>query len=88
MTIRATYEHGILRPVEPLLLEEGQMVSVIVTPETAPWSADRAIAAVKRIAAMPVENNEILEPGGKPVSEDVDRYIYGDRSEFAQKKSP
>ena len=41
MTIRATYEHGILRPVEPLHLEEGQMVRVIVTPETGPWGAKR-----------------------------------------------
>jgi predicted DNA-binding antitoxin AbrB/MazE fold protein len=88
MTIRATYEHGILRPVEPLNLEEGQMVSVIVTPETAPWSADRAIAAMERIVAMPVENNEALDPADPPVSHDVDRYLYGDRSEFAQKKAP
>jgi len=88
MTIRATYEHGILRPVEPLHLEEGQIVRVTVTPETGPWSAERAIAAMERIVAMPVENNEVLEPGDKPVSAEVDRYVYGDRSEFARKKAP
>jgi predicted DNA-binding antitoxin AbrB/MazE fold protein len=34
--LQAVYENGILRPVEPLRLDEHQLVSVIVMDDTAP----------------------------------------------------
>ena len=39
---------------------------------------------MEEILALPEEGAPDLEMGDKPISEDVDRYLYGDRSEFAQ----
>ena len=39
ITVRAVYENGVLRPVEPLALPEGESVAVTI---------DAAIAATKR----------------------------------------
>ncbi len=87
MLIRAEYENGILKPVEPLNLTEGQMVRIIVTTDTTLWNPLKAIAATERIAALPAEELPLREVGGKPVSEEADRFVYGDRSEFAEKKA-
>jgi predicted DNA-binding antitoxin AbrB/MazE fold protein len=35
-TLQAVYEHGMLRPIEPLQLDENQLVSVIITDDTEP----------------------------------------------------
>jgi predicted DNA-binding antitoxin AbrB/MazE fold protein len=36
MTVQAVYTSGVLRPVQPLLLKEGETVQVTITPSAAP----------------------------------------------------
>ena len=74
-TIQAVYENGVLRPLTPLPLSEGQRVRVIVAPEeaTRPQSAASILA---EIAAMPVEGS------GEPfTSRDHDQVLYGQREQ-------
>lgn len=39
ITVQATYTGGILRPVQPLALAEGQTVEITVTPAASPTTA-------------------------------------------------
>ena len=70
-TIEAIYEHGLLRPLAPLALSEGQRVQVSLAAEepTAPRNVGSILA---EIAALPVEGS-----GDPFTSRDHDRYIYG-----------
>ncbi len=70
-TIQAVFENGVLRPLAPLDLTEGQTVHVVIAAEeiTGPKNAASILAG---IAAMPVEG------GGDPfTSRDHDEILYG-----------
>jgi predicted DNA-binding antitoxin AbrB/MazE fold protein len=75
MTIHCTavYENGVLRPLIPPGLAEGQQVQVIIvtgTPAVAPSAPADILAA---IASLPVEG------GGDPLtSRDHDQILYGE----------
>ena len=76
MTTRFTaiFEHGLLRPTEPVFLEEGTEVEVIVgRPLTVP-NGRRAAEILAEIAALP------MEPGGREFAgRDHDKILYGER---------
>ncbi|MDT5124287.1 MAG: hypothetical protein QOC96_3769 [Acidobacteriota bacterium] len=56
-TVEAIYEQGVLRLKEPLLLEEGAHVEVIITTRE-PVSGNRAAAEILAdIAALPLEGD-------------------------------
>jgi predicted DNA-binding antitoxin AbrB/MazE fold protein len=70
-TIEVVYENGVLRPLTPLALLEGQHVQVVLatTEMTDPISPSLILA---EIAALPVEG------GGDPLtSRDHDHVLYG-----------
>ena len=71
-TIEAVYEKGVLRPLTPLALPEGQHVQVFVAAEESVQGQDAA-AILAEIAAMPVES-----PADPCVSRDHDRFLYGE----------
>ena len=76
MTTRftAVYEHGLLRPTEPVSLEEGANVEVIVVQPSTATSGRRAAEILAKIAALP------LEPGGRDFAgHDHDRILYDER---------
>ena len=76
MTTRftAVYEHGLLRPTEPVSLEEGAQVEVVVVEPAAATSGRRAAEILAKIAALP------LEPGGHDFAgRDHDQILYGER---------
>jgi predicted DNA-binding antitoxin AbrB/MazE fold protein len=70
-TVYAVYENGVLRPLAPLALPEGQRVRVIVAPEEAAPS-QRAASILAEIAALPVQGS-----GDPHTSRDHDRVLYG-----------
>jgi predicted DNA-binding antitoxin AbrB/MazE fold protein len=70
-SIDAIYENGILRPLAPLALPEGQRVHVVVAAdEMAGGEGSAAILA--EIAAMPPE-----APADPSTSRDHDKVLYG-----------
>lgn len=76
MTTRftAVVEHGLLRPTEPISLQDGETVEVVlIHPDNGRPSGDPA-KILGEIAATP------MEPGGLEFSgRDHDRILYGDR---------
>jgi len=70
-TIHAVYENGVLRPLVPLALSEGQRVRVVLACEDAP-KEPRVAAILAEIAAIPVEGS-----GDPFTSRDHDRVLYG-----------
>ncbi len=76
MTTRftAVVEHGLLRPTEPVPLQDGTTVEVIlVHPDNGQPPRDPA-KILAEIAATPIE------PGGREFSgRDHDRILYGER---------
>lgn len=75
MTTEAIYEHGILRPLQPLKLKEGEQVhitvsAVISAPGDEQLEAEKA--AVLAIAALPLEG-----PADDFSGADHDRILYG-----------
>lgn len=76
MTTRfaAVYEHGLVRPTEPVCLDEGTKVEVIVVrPSTAP-DGRRAAEILAAIAALP------MQPSGHEFTgRDHDQILYGER---------
>jgi predicted DNA-binding antitoxin AbrB/MazE fold protein len=70
-TIEAVYENGILRPLTPLALPEGQHVQVSVESEEA--KQDQGSAAIlAEIAALPIEG-----AGDRMTSQIHDQVLYG-----------
>jgi predicted DNA-binding antitoxin AbrB/MazE fold protein len=54
--IEAVYENGVLRPVEPVELTEGEHFRVIIVTRNAQQPAsDGAAKALSEIAALPIE---------------------------------
>ena len=85
--IEVVYERGILRPVHPLHLPEGESIHVVLVdvPSSTPvssarWDPSVARAAMKEIASLPIRQ----PADGAAVGRDHDRYLYGDLSDFAK----
>lgn len=74
-TIQAVYENGVLRPLSPLGLSEGQQVRVIVASEGLP-TAEGVASILAEIAALPVEGS-----GDPYTSRDHDQVLYGAQGE-------
>jgi predicted DNA-binding antitoxin AbrB/MazE fold protein len=69
----AVYEHGLLRPTEPVSLEEGEKVEVIVVKPSMAPSGHVAAEILAEIAALP------MEPGGRQFTgRDHDQILYGE----------
>ena len=55
--IEAVYENGVLRPVHPINLREGEHLQlIVVTPRDAPQNGNAA-ASLAEIAALPIEGD-------------------------------
>lgn len=63
-TVEAVYEHGVLRPKEPLVLVEGTEVRLIVTPVIEDYDPLDAVIG-------------ICETGRSDGAENHDKYVYG-----------
>ena len=70
-TIQAVFENGILRPLTPLGLIEGQTVQVVIATEKTVNPQDAA-SILAKIAAMPIEGG-----GDSFTSRDHDKVLYG-----------
>lgn len=76
-TVEAVYESGVLRPLSPLELEEGERVAVTVAPSRLPEpppakpSARTPAEILAEIAALP------MEPGPEFNGTDHDKVLYG-----------
>ena len=70
-TIEAIYENGVLRPLSPLSLPEGQHVQVSVASDEPAQPQDVA-SILREIASLPVEG-----PSDPFTSRDHDRVLYG-----------
>lgn len=53
--IEAIYEHGIIRPLEPLELPEGARLDLIITTHEQPKASGNAAEILAEIAALPLE---------------------------------
>ena len=74
-TLTAVYENGVLRPSEPLPLDEGQAVEVTVTVTDELKRNRELVEALKRIAALPMES-----PDDGFTGADHDKVLYGHAS--------
>jgi len=77
LTVDAIYEQGRLRPIEPIALEEGTEVRLIVMPKTSPangTAGQNAAAILATIAAIPRASGRQEETA----SRDHDRFLYGE----------
>lgn len=72
-TITAIYEGGILRPVEPLPLAEGECVDVTIDSTTVEERRRRLNQALDEIAALPPEGPQDGFSGA-----DHDKVLYGE----------
>jgi predicted DNA-binding antitoxin AbrB/MazE fold protein len=72
-TVEAVYEHGVLRPLTPLSLREGQRVQLTLTPGEASEVVGPA-SILAAIAALPAEGR--CDPS---TSRDHDDVLYGPR---------
>lgn len=55
--IEAVYEHGVIRPLEPLELPEGARLDVIVITHEQPNANGNAAEILAEIAALPLEHS-------------------------------
>lgn len=75
ITVRAVYEHGILRLAQPISLAEGTQVEVVVmTHESQPKNATSA-TILSAIAALPLQGDSNEFSGA-----DHDRILYPQQS--------
>ena len=70
-TIEAIYEQGVLRPLTPLALSEGQQVQVFLATEEAVGGQNTA-SILAEIAALPMET-----PVDASTSRNHDQVLYG-----------
>lgn len=70
-TVEAVYEKGILRLKEPVSLEDGETVEILVLPR----AKRRPAEILAEIAALPGTGKD---DGARDVSENHDRYLYGE----------
>ena len=73
-TVEAVYENGVLRPLTPLVLPEGQRVQVSVASDDM-TRGERAATILAEIASLPVES-----PGDPQTSRCHDQVLYGGQS--------
>lgn len=55
--IEAVYEHGLIRPLQPLDLPEGSRLDVIVITHEEPRATSKAVEMIADIAALPLEGS-------------------------------
>ena len=55
--IEAVYEHGIIRPLQPLELAEGTRLDLIVVTHEQPKANGNAAEILAEIAALPLEDS-------------------------------
>lgn len=65
MTVEAIYEQGVLRLKEPVALEEGAHVEVIVISREPAPGRTTAAEILAEIAALPLENDDREEFSGR-----------------------
>ena len=97
MTIEAIYERGVFKPTQPVDFKEGERLQIQVVKRPLPDS--EAIARISGATGTPEDAKaaflSILAIEGPPatdvpfpdatnVAAQHDRYLYGDRSEFAR----
>jgi predicted DNA-binding antitoxin AbrB/MazE fold protein len=70
-SVEAVYENGVLRPLTPLALPEGQRVQVFVASEEA-VQGQKAASILAEIASLPVET-----PAIPSTSRYHDQVLYG-----------
>lgn len=58
--IEAIYEHGIIRPLQPLELPEGTRLDVIVITHEQAKTNGNAAEVLAEIAALPLEGSGVL----------------------------
>ncbi len=74
ITIEATYEQGVLKPLEPIPLVEGTKVEIVVLAETEKSPKTNPVDILAEIAAMPLEN------GSEFSGQDHDQILYSKSS--------
>ena len=72
MSVEAVYEHGLLRPVVPLSLADGERVKLFVIPSGAQAGEGSPASILARIAALPREGATDDFSG-----RDHDKVLYG-----------
>jgi predicted DNA-binding antitoxin AbrB/MazE fold protein len=80
MTIRATYENGVLRPLEALHLEEGQTVFLRLEEDSISTSGDELTFEQARERSL-ARMRKGMRLGGRPLTREeiYDRRLYGVR---------
>jgi len=72
MQIQAVYESGVIRPLEPMTLSEGELIELILLPRNGNGNSDGSPARIlARIAALPLEGATDNFSG-----QDHDRILY------------
>ena len=61
--IEAVYEHGMIRPLQPLELPEGARLDVIVITHEQPTANGNTAEVLAEIAALPLEGSSDAFPG-------------------------
>ncbi|HEX6650564.1 MAG TPA: antitoxin family protein [Pyrinomonadaceae bacterium] len=61
--IEAVYEHGMIRPLQPLELPEGARLDLIVITHEQHTTNGRAAEILAEIAALPLEGSTDVFPG-------------------------
>ena len=56
--IEAIYEHGIIRPLQPLELPEGSKLDLVVITHEQAQSNGKAAEVIAQIAALPLEGSD------------------------------
>ena len=74
ITVEATYEQGVLKPLEPIPLVEGTKVEIVVIAETEKSPKTNPVDILAEIAAMPLEN------GSEFSGQDHDQILYSKSS--------
>ena len=72
--IKAIYENGVFRPIEPVLLTEGERVDLSVITQGPEPDPQRLAAPLEAIAAMPSEG-----PNDGFSGADHDKVLYGEK---------
>jgi predicted DNA-binding antitoxin AbrB/MazE fold protein len=79
LSFRAIFEHGVLRPLEPVALRENEVVAITVGEASEPTETNLAAAqrsAILAFVAIREQTAESLERDGLS-NRDHDRIIYG-----------
>lgn len=74
VTVEAIYEHGYLRLMEPIGLEDGTRVEVAITAAESDRGGQTPAAILAAIAQIPLEANDDAFSG-----RDHDEALYGDK---------